>query len=148
LNSRSWPNPLLQRILRHIQDKTFDSLLLAQGAGSPVRHMASMTIRALINKKKRMISIIIYSGFAIFLIGIVLGIRSNTFPIIAMVGFGVAFIALGYAFFGIRCPKCKGQWGYIAMYSGNPFAISKKIKFCPYCGVNLDSEVSQLNTER
>ena len=84
-----------------------------------------------------MISIIIYSGCAIFLIGIVLGIRSNTFPIIGMVGFGVAFVTLAYAFFGIPCPKCKGQWGYIAMYSRTPFAISKKIKFCPYCGVNL-----------
>ena len=105
--------------------------------------MAFMTIRALINEKKRMISIITYSGFAIFFIGIVFGIQSNTFPIIAMVGFGVAFVTLAYAFFGIRCPKCKGQWGYIAMYAGNPFAISKKIKFCPYCGVNLDLEMSQ-----
>lgn len=94
-----------------------------------------------------MISIITYSGFAILLIGIVFGIQSNTFPIIAMVGFGVAFVTIVYAFFGMRCPKCKGQWGYIAMYSGNPFAISKKIKFCPYCGVNLDLEMSQLSTD-
>ena len=106
-----------------------------------------MTIRALLNKKKRMISIITYSGLAIFLIGIVFGIQSNIFPIIGMVGFGLAFIALGYGFFGIRCPKCKGQWEYIAMGSGNPFAISKKIKFCPYCGVNLDLEISQFNTD-
>lgn len=65
--------------------------------------MVSMTIRALINKKKRMILIMTYSGLAIFLIGIFFGIQSNTFPMIGMAGFGVAFIALVYAFFGGRC---------------------------------------------
>ncbi len=68
-----------------------------------------MTIRALLNKKKRMISIIVYLGLAIFLIGMISAIQSNVFPIIGMVGFGVAFVTLFYAFFGISCPKCKGQ---------------------------------------
>jgi hypothetical protein len=29
----------------------------------------------------------------------------------------------------------------MAMYSGGPFSISKKFRFCPFCGVDLDSEV-------
>jgi hypothetical protein len=99
-----------------------------------------MTIRSLLDKKKRFISIITYSGFVIFIGGIIYGILKNELPVIGLVGFGVAFVTMLYAVWGIRCPKCKGQWGYIAMYSGHPFAISKKIKFCLYCGSDIDKE--------
>jgi hypothetical protein len=104
-----------------------------------------MTIRNLLDKKKRTVSIITYTGFVIFIAGMFFGVGKNELPVIGLVGFGVAFITVVYAFFGIRCPKCGGGWGYIAMYLGHPFAISKKIRFCPYCGVELDRNLTNSN---
>lgn len=102
-----------------------------------------MTIRTIINKKKRMISIITYTGFAFFAIGIFVSERSDYLPLIPLIGFAVAFLSILYAFFGIRCPRCNGQFGYIAMYLGTPFSISKKIKYCPFCGVDIDTELKK-----
>jgi hypothetical protein len=67
--------------------------------------------------------------------------KTGTFPIFPLIGFGVAFISIFYAFYGIRCPKCNGLFGYITMNLGGPFAVSKKVKFCPFCGVNIDTEI-------
>lgn len=88
---------------------------------------------------------ITYSGFVILFAGIIYDVGKNELPVIGLVGFSVAFITILYAFFGIRCPKCKGRWGYIAMYSGHPFAISKKFRFCPYCGIELDKDFLNSN---
>jgi hypothetical protein len=52
--------------------------------------------------------------------------------------FVVLYIAV---MFGVRCPSCRGQWGWIAIYSGSPIAIRRKLSFCPYCGVRLDAEI-------
>jgi len=41
--------------------------------------------------------------------------------------------------FGFRCPSCRGQWGWIAMYSGSLISIRKGLMLCPYCGVELDT---------
>jgi rRNA maturation endonuclease Nob1 len=45
--------------------------------------------------------------------------------------------------FGIRCPRCKSRLGYMVAYSVDvfKFALAKKFKFCPFCGVDLDIEV-------
>ena len=107
-----------------------------------------MTIRTIINKKMRTIMILILSGSIVFGIGCIINVwnEPNTPPIIALIGFGVAFVAMIYAFFGIRCPNCRNIIGYIAMYKG-PFIpdsilkMSNKIKYCPFCGVNMDSEL-------
>jgi hypothetical protein len=50
-----------------------------------------------------------------------------------------------YAFLGIRCPNCKGNLGYVAMSSGTPFSISKKLKYCPSCGIDMDTEFKEQN---
>ena len=104
-----------------------------------------MTIRTLLNKKKRTVSIIAFTGFLIFFAGTIFGAGKNELLVIGIIGFGVAFITLLYAYFGIRCPKCEGRWGYIAMYLGHRFAIHKKIRFWPYCEVELDQELTNSN---
>lgn len=44
--------------------------------------------------------------------------------------------------FGVKCPSCGGQWGWIAIYSGSPVAIRRRLRLCPYCGVGLDEPVT------
>ena len=100
-----------------------------------------MTLRSLINKKKRKIAITIYSGFFVFIAAVLLSHINRIFLILALFAFGVVLITMMYAFYRILCPRCNNSWGNIAMYSGGPFSLPKKLKFCPYCGVNLDSDL-------
>ncbi len=81
-----------------------------------------------------------YSGLAFFVIGMILSDKSGNLPILPFIGFAVFFVSMLYALWDIRCPRCRGNFGYVAMYYGSPFAISKKIKYCPFCGVDVDTK--------
>jgi hypothetical protein len=59
---------------------------------------------------------------------------------ISFVGLAIMLLAWAHAFYGIKCPKCKERWGFLAMYGGGFFSVSKKIRFCPFCGHDLDAE--------
>jgi hypothetical protein len=39
-----------------------------------------------------------------------------------------------------RCSHCGANWGTLAMQGpGNLFAIDRRIRFCPFCGRDIDS---------
>ncbi len=113
-----------------------------------------MTIRKKLSNSKRKITIIMWSGFVasfgIFVAGIIMQDEYATgnplarpLFIIAMIGYGLTFIYFMYHFYrGIPCPKCKTPWGYIVINRG-VFSIFKKIKYCPFCGVDVDSELEK-----
>ena len=46
-----------------------------------------------------------------------------------------------FVHFGIRCPRCNENLSYAVFSVGNPFSVSKKIKYCLYCGVAFDTEL-------
>lgn len=101
-----------------------------------------MTIRSELRKKKRNALAIGYAGFAFFVVGIIICDKSRSFPFFPFAGFAVFLIATLYVMWGIRCPRCRGNIGYVIMYFSSPFAISKKIKYCPYCGVDIDTDAT------
>jgi hypothetical protein len=107
--------------------------------------MDRITIRSQIGRKKRRLLIIAYSGMAFFLLGMLLSGKFESFPIFPFIGFAVFMASIGYAFWGIRCPRCAGNFGIVAMYWGSPFSVSKKIKFCPFCGIDIDTELKGQN---
>ncbi len=107
-----------------------------------------MTARAIIDKRLRKTMMAMFGGFAVFFIGMIVHFWTNASgpPIPSLVGFGVSFVSIIYALLGIRCPHCKTILGYIAMYKGvfipdSIFSMSKKIKYCPFCGVSFDTEI-------
>jgi len=104
-----------------------------------------MTLRELIARRKRKASIITYSGFALLALGMLLGATTGGPPwlIIAIPGFVVFFSGTLYLLFFIRCPACRGAIGYTVSYSSGPFSIFPKIRFCPLCGIALDSELEE-----
>ncbi len=56
---------------------------------------------------------------------------------------GVAGGAI-YLYGGIRCPVCYNRVGnVINMYRGGFLRLSKNIGFCPFCGIDMDSEIDQ-----
>jgi hypothetical protein len=71
--------------------------------------------------------------------------KSARFPIVPFFGFAFAFVSMFYSFWGIRCPNCKGNLGIMAMSYGSPFSVSKKIKYCPFCGIDIDTELKEQN---
>jgi hypothetical protein len=106
-----------------------------------------MTIRSQISRKKRKAVIFSYSGMVLLFLGIIL-VDKSTFGwllILPFVGFAVSVISGLYVFWRIRCPQCKGNFGYVAMYYGTPFSLSKKINFCPFCGIGIDTEFKEQN---
>ncbi len=97
-----------------------------------------MTIRTEISNKKRKTILILFSGIAFMVIGAFLTGKDNTFPLIPFLGFVTALIIYFYALWQwIRCPSCKNRWGSIAMYEGGFLSISKRLKYCPYCGISI-----------
>jgi hypothetical protein len=108
-----------------------------------------MTIRAIINMKLKMIGIITVSGICVFILGAIYRIWEGHGPppIISFIGFFAAIIAILYGLFGIKCPNCHDLLGYVAVYRGfefsNPFSVSRKFKYCPYCGIDVDLEIEK-----
>lgn len=102
-----------------------------------------MTIRDLVNKKKRNAAIVYFVAFPVFIISILVGINYNYKPIIlfAVAAFIIMFVSLFYLLYGIRCPRCRNFLGPITSYFGWPFSISKKINYCPFCGIKMDEIV-------
>ena len=98
-------------------------------------------MRSVINKKKRTGILVFFGGFAIIIADFIRTAAYDSVPVVAFLGFGVSMVGMLYSLFWVICPSCKGTLGHMAMYSGGPFSISKKFRFCPYCGVDLDSEV-------
>jgi len=103
--------------------------------------MRTVKIRDIINTQKRNAVIAVSSGIAICMASILTGIvYTGMFPV-AMIGFAVAMGGITFMEFGLSCPKCQGRIGNTANYPGNPFSVSRKICFCPFCGVALDSHL-------
>ena len=99
-----------------------------------------MTVRELIATRKRKASIVAYSGFALFALGMVLDAGEPWFSV-ALPGFAVFFAATVYLLLFLRCPACRGPIGYTVNHPSGPFSVSRKIRFCPFCGIPLDSEL-------
>jgi hypothetical protein len=92
-----------------------------------------MTIRQMIDEKLRKIMIAILSGIILSL------------SVIFLIGFGIVIIALFYAYFFIYCPNCNTVIGYVVMYKvpfmrASILTMAKAVKYCPFCGVNMDAE--------
>lgn len=99
-----------------------------------------MTARDALNKQKRSVAILFYFTLALFLLGLLLSAVFPAFVVVGFWGFGIVLVTLVYACFAIRCPVCRALWGIRAMRAGPPFSISKEIKSCPHCGIDLDAE--------
>jgi hypothetical protein len=52
--------------------------------------------------------------------------------------FFIGFIVRFLIQLSIKCPACGGDIAPTVMSSGSPFAVSKKMKFCPCCGADFD----------
>lgn len=102
-----------------------------------------MTIRTYFNRRKKRILIALFGCAMTAIVSALLSVRYELLFLLTLLCVAAAIVIMCLAvFFGFRCPKCRGQWGYLAMYSGRVFSIRKDLRYCPYCGVELDKEIS------
>ncbi len=61
--------------------------------------------------------------------------------------FFICVVAILYATGGgLTCPKCRGNLGpVITRYSA--FSVPPKLKHCPFCGLDFDSELNDISTQ-
>jgi hypothetical protein len=101
-----------------------------------------MTIRQSFNRKRSIIFLIFLAGILlqIILFQTVILKTTGPTPLYLFSGAIIAFVAGLCNYFAIRCPLCKGNIGLVFWYSGGILYISKKIRYCPYCGSSIDEE--------
>ena len=100
-----------------------------------------MSIRDAIVRQQRRGMLISLAGFALIVLGIVWGGGQHPWLTLVIPGF-VAFAAGAvHQLFLIRCPSCRGALGFAMSHPSSPFSVSPKIRFCPFCGVSLDTEL-------
>ncbi|MEW6338535.1 MAG: hypothetical protein AB1625_14205 [Acidobacteriota bacterium] len=100
-----------------------------------------MTIRDRLNARKKRV-VYALGGCALIAVSTALvSVRHDVVFLFTLASVAAAIVIMYSAvLFGFRCPRCRGQWGYLAMYSGGACSIRKDLRFCPYCGVEIDRE--------
>ena len=101
--------------------------------------MRNMNVREMINTQKRKAVIAMSSGMVVFAISLIISTVYTIMFSVALIGFAIAMGAITFLEFGISCPECRGRIGCAVNYPGSPLAVSSKIRFCPFCGVSLES---------
>ena len=104
-----------------------------------------MTIRDKITAAQRKANTVAIIGWLAGVVGVVLGAYVHgAFGLLFFPGALVCVAGVLYMLFGIRCPQCRGTLGHMSKYQIRAFwGIPKRIRFCPFCGVDLDSELPE-----
>jgi hypothetical protein len=107
----------------------------------------TMTARSLLDRRIRKVYSIIFLGIALFVSAIfaheALGVPDWVW-VPGLIGFAVAWITMAGAYwFGFfQCPYCQGKLTGLVMHSGR-LRLDPRIRFCPYCGQDLDTEAPE-----
>ena len=84
-------------------------------------------------------------AFVVFAAGMTLGTNNKAFILIGLIGFVAVMAAVLALLFSMRCPLCNGNLGYALSWPATwDMSVSKQIKYCQFCGVSLDKEISQI----
>jgi amino acid transporter len=100
-----------------------------------------MSLRDAINLRRRKSGIIMMAGFTLFALGGMASSANRSFIALSLLGFLMFGGGILYQFFGIRCPRCGGKIGFALNSFGNLFAVPSQFRFCPLCGVALDTQL-------
>lgn len=102
---------------------------------------AGMTIRGYFDRRKKRVLLALLACAVLAIGSALVSVRYDTMFLLTLFFVVAAIVTMSLSvMLGFRCPLCRGQWGYIAMYSGGIFSIRKDLRFCPYCGADLDGE--------
>lgn len=112
-----------------------------------------MTAREKLNRKMRWLGLIMFASF-FTAVGSVLLMQSWVdkdrklppekkpilFIFIPAFFIGVGSVLYAASASGLCCPKCRENLARVVSQYG-AFSVSRKLKYCPHCGLDLDSEL-------
>ena len=102
-----------------------------------------ITVREALGRKMRRAIASALVGFALCLVQAIFVPAQNP-PVLVFLGMAAFFSAAMYLNFGIRCFQCRNRIGSMLMYGGSPFWVSKRLRFCPFCGLELDTTLASV----
>jgi hypothetical protein len=109
-----------------------------------------MTIRERLNQNKRRLATVFCMNLVIFLVGCILSAWFQTLGIaIGCVSFAAAILILlyGQASNAFTCPRCGGSLVILVFQmNSNPLKMYGRIRYCPFCGVDIDAKESATPT--
>ncbi|OGV63210.1 MAG: hypothetical protein A2283_21270 [Lentisphaerae bacterium RIFOXYA12_FULL_48_11] len=107
-----------------------------------------MRIRDHLAKKRRIVFLTAFVCWLVFGIAGFMGSPSKHtgMPPLMLLAFAGFMGCVFFMLFGLRCPNCKNNLGYAIQWPTSFWGISDKLKFCPFCGVELDKEMKDLRT--
>jgi hypothetical protein len=97
------------------------------------------TYRDLISHQKRKANLQAFGGMLVFMAGGFLTQWHKGFLVLSLIGFVLSVIGILALITRVRCPACGAQLGYATLTPGGPFSVSDKFRYCPQCGVSLDT---------
>lgn len=103
-----------------------------------------MTIRSQLEEIRKRLFISSLLAWLLFATsGIFMGMIHPFFRILSVIAFIVFMFTIFRLLFSLRCPRCRNNLGYVVCWPPtlSPAKISPKIKLCPFCGVDIDSEI-------
>lgn len=105
------------------------------------------TIRDRLNRKRRHLILWMFLALFCSIAGMIASeLISQWFLVLGLGSFAVSMFIILLFYLGIRCPKCEGNIGYALTWPPTwNMSVSKKIRFCPFCGVSLDTEMKDIN---
>ena len=103
----------------------------------------NMTIREHI--KRRLMLGFCAAGASWLLVAALMFTREEAPPVpVLFVGMGIFMAAIIFLNFAIRCVRCGGNLGLtIAPALISFFRGKRRISFCPYCGISLDTSLQE-----
>ena len=98
-----------------------------------------MTMRDYLQQQKRWSFALVYLGIVGFIGGATIGTSGSALMVLGLLGFVLAASGMLVLAFRVRCPQCRSRLGQILSNVGGPFTIPRRLRFCPFCGIALDS---------
>jgi len=107
-----------------------------------------MTIAAKFERRRKRILASVFSGMILFMASIVVGdaVDRKFIPFLAFAALLPIIAVTSWAhLLGFLCPECRGNMA--ALYLSRPdFWRSLRLRFCPYCGHELDGTCESSGT--
>jgi hypothetical protein len=103
----------------------------------------TVTIRENIKRRINRALVVMFGGWLIGLVFVLLFVPKGASPVLLIVGvagFIIYFAATLYRHMGIGCPKCGGNLGKLGNFSPKS---KRPVMYCPFCGVSIDQDLAQ-----
>jgi hypothetical protein len=101
-----------------------------------------MTMRTRMNRQMRWIMAVAIGALFFAAAPVVaarLELLENVPPYAIIPAVIVFVVAVEYAnFLAFKCSRCGRRWGALAIQSGCLIHIDTRLKYCPFCGCNID----------